>query len=266
MRRFTAHVLTREGTWAHKQLRGPATFEQWEASWDVFAAAMVMLGIAAPGVFRQYAAGIKRLDRLFPRDWPTIAALDEEMRCEQWGRLRQEIVDGDENMPAGWKAESPWASIISATRSNFLAGPRADWWREREMLLERALKSKPSVGPRSGVLPPALPSVQGTPVIPEKAGSSGDVRGLAAPGSGQSNREENKAKPKKNRGNKKKGKAEQSGKGGGKAGQVGPCHTCGKMGHLKRDCPKNNQQAQGSKEEGGGKRRKKQSKKQPSTK
>ena len=125
---FTAHVLTRDGTWAHKQLRGPTSFEQWEASWDVFAAAMVMLGIAAPGVLRQYAAGIKRLDRLFPRDWPTISALDEEMRCEQWGRLRQEIVDGGgENMPAGWKAESPWASIISATRSNFLAGPRADW-------------------------------------------------------------------------------------------------------------------------------------------
>ena len=119
MRMFTAHVLTRDGTWAHKRLRGPSSFVQWEASWDVFAAAMVMLGLAAPGVLRQYAAGIKRLDRLFPHDWPTISALDEEMRCEQWGRLRQEIVDGDENMPAGWQAESPWASIIAATRSIF---------------------------------------------------------------------------------------------------------------------------------------------------
>ena len=56
---------------------------------------MVMLGVAAPGVLRQYADGIKRMACLFPDDWPTIFTLDEEMRCEQWSRLRQEIEDGD---------------------------------------------------------------------------------------------------------------------------------------------------------------------------
>ena len=246
MRMFTAHVLTRDGTWAHKQLRGPNTYAQWEASWDVFAAAMVMLGIASPGVLRQYASSIKRLDRLFPRDWATISTLDEEMRCEQWNRLRQEIMDGDENMPAGWRSDAPWASIISATRSNFLAGPRADWWREREILLERALSSKPlsSQGPRSGVISPAFPSAQGTAVIPELGGTTDDIRSSASADRNKAKKEKKRAKAQA----KKTAWAPASSGGGGKAtGKgIGPCHRCGKMGHLKRNCPLNDNASQES--------------------
>ena len=45
---FSAMVLTRDGTWSQRSLRGPQNFQQWEASWHVYATTLVMLDIAAP--------------------------------------------------------------------------------------------------------------------------------------------------------------------------------------------------------------------------
>ena len=119
-------MLTRDGSWTQKQLRGPSCYEQWESCWDVFACAMVMLGVATPGVLRQYASGIRQLATRFKDDWATIFTLDEEVRCEQWDRLRQEIEDGEVAPPPGYLRDFPWMSIMSATRFGYLAGPACE--------------------------------------------------------------------------------------------------------------------------------------------
>ena len=61
LRQFHDHILTRDGSWQYRLLRGPSCFAQWEASWRVFGAACVMLDVARPGQFQLYFAGIRRL-------------------------------------------------------------------------------------------------------------------------------------------------------------------------------------------------------------
>ena len=48
LRAFLAQVLVRDGTWRNKMVRGPQSFAEWEASWRVYATALVMLGVAWP--------------------------------------------------------------------------------------------------------------------------------------------------------------------------------------------------------------------------
>ena len=46
LRSHQAQVLVRDGTWQNKLLSSHKSFADWEASWRVYAAALVMLGVA----------------------------------------------------------------------------------------------------------------------------------------------------------------------------------------------------------------------------
>ena len=51
-RTFAPRQITAEGTWLPVRYRGPCDYEAWRKSWNVFEAAMIMLGAAAPSAFR----------------------------------------------------------------------------------------------------------------------------------------------------------------------------------------------------------------------
>ena len=171
LRTFTAMVLNREGTWQQRSLRGPNSFAQWEASWKVYEVLLIMLDVSPPGPLKAYFQSIRRLADLYRKDWPTIACLEEEMRAEQWNRIRQEILDGSSPAPSSWDPKAPWSSIIGASRPFFTQGLRTDWWNERITVLERARSHKPGdLPPSSSTLPGALPSFVSMGIIPELAG------------------------------------------------------------------------------------------------
>ena len=90
LRQFHDHVLTRDGSWQHRLLRGPSNFAQWESSWRIFSACCIMLDVAKLGQLQQYFSGIRRLCDLFPNEWATISLIDEEVRSEVWPRLRRD--------------------------------------------------------------------------------------------------------------------------------------------------------------------------------
>ena len=217
MRKFTAHVLTRDGTWSQKVMSGPQSYSQWEAAWNVFAICMIMLDIASPGSLQQYQRGIRRLHSLYLGDWATIASLDEEMRCEQWNQLYQELAAAPPGQSSASFLTSPWNYIISSTRSDYLAGPRADWWRGREIILERAIRSKPLPNIHDSVVPPGLPSWQGQRVIPELAGNTASSSTVAPRAVADS---ENISIKKKKRKSKAAKQAQTTGKGQGRGEKV----------------------------------------------
>ena len=52
LRTFQAMVLSRDGSWSQKSLKGPENFAQWEACWNVYSTALVMLDVASPGALK----------------------------------------------------------------------------------------------------------------------------------------------------------------------------------------------------------------------
>ena len=116
-----------------------------------------MLDAAKLGQLHQYYTGIRRLTELFPNDWATISLLDEEVRSEIWPRLYEEITEGVRDPPRGYDAANPWGSIIAESRFDYLQGPLGDYWRRKEVQLERAARVKPS-GRNLGEAPGAMPA------------------------------------------------------------------------------------------------------------
>ena len=238
MKTFAAMVLSREGTWSQKVVRGPNTFAQWEASWNVYAATLIMLDVASVGALKTYFQAIRRLYYSFPNDWGTIVCLEEEMRSEQWDRIRQSIMDGSTPPPLDWNPKKPWQSIIPASRPFFTAGIKVDWWQERIMLLERSRSSRPQTIKTDTVYPAMLPSFAGQPVIQELAGAS-HHRAPAVPDPHPEHQGSRRQQQKrKNNFNNNPPSAQQNQRSKGASGlPVQVCYSCGKPGHVWKNCP-----------------------------
>ena len=154
------------------------------------------------------------------------------MRSEIWPRLQQEIAEGIQPAPHNHDFSKPWGTIISGTRFGVVAGLKADWWREREICLERGQHSRP--GSRSevpvgeGAEPPPLPSFARVGQQAEGWGSGGEPK--APP-------PRPKAKPQP-RGPKGGGKGQRNvGATGLPLARKGPCWHCGGA-HLREQCAK----------------------------
>ena len=171
LRTFAAMVLSRDGTWAQRALRGPSSFAQWDSCWQVYATALIMLDVASPGALKSYYQGFRKLYQAFPNCWGTLVGLEEQMRAEEWNRIRQEIAEGITSPPADYDVAKPWLTIIPSSRPFFTLGPRQDWWNERIMVLERSARNHRAT-PIDSVLPGVLPSMLGQSAIPELVGSS----------------------------------------------------------------------------------------------
>ena len=250
LRTFTAMVLNRDGAWQQRTLRGPSSWAQWEASWKVYEVLLIMLGIAEPGPLKAYFQSIRRLADLYRKDWPTIACLEEEMRAEQWNRVRQEILQGTTAPPSSWNPSSPWNSIIGASRPFYTLGLRTDWWNERITLLERSRGSKPNDLPStSTTMPNALPSFVSMGIIPEIAGkgsgSASSTHPPPAPHAEGGSRRQNRKRRLQNQQPQQQNQR-QKGQTGLPLAQKNQnpdkdktCWNCGKVGHVSKDCRSN---------------------------
>ena len=249
LRQFHDHILTRDGSWQFRLLRGPSSFAQWETSWRIFASCCIMLDIAKFGQLQQYYSGIRRLCDLFPNEWATVSLMDEEMRSELWPRLYEEITEGTRPAPRNFDPENPWGCIISESRFDYLQGPLADHWRRKEVQLERAARNKPNaknLGEAPGSSPaPKPPSHQQAVGVAAPGWGSGTV--ARAPcqstpaGWGKKHRRRQgaaqakfAARPKAQDQNKGKGKGKR--KGNELPANFAGCYFC-KGPHFLKDCP-----------------------------
>ena len=199
----------------------------------VFACAMIMFNVASPGALRAYFQGIRRLNDRYPNDWGSIAVMDEEMRSERWDRLRQQYLDGSSTPPADYDAKRPWATIIRDTRTDFLAGPLADWWHENQFILERA-RSRSSGGTSSSskqpaAVAPAFPSYFSHKVLPDVAANTNPKVASDAPTAWNPRNPRKRPNPWTNKAANKKPKND----------SLKACFICGSTDHLQADCPKN---------------------------
>jgi len=129
-RRTEATVFS-AGAFITRSIDGPTTFQDWEASWGLFAVGMVSLQAASPGTLNAYLAGIRMLLRLFPARWGQIAAADLVVRSERWSRIRE---DFERAPPANFEPARPWDSVIAASAFGKDTGANAAWWQTHFVL------------------------------------------------------------------------------------------------------------------------------------
>ena len=110
-RKFTAQTLV-DGEWVTKQIRGPASFEAWQASWRVFRCAMIMLREASPATLDSYEAGLHTLSSLHgPEAWGVLVTVDEVMCGERWEAIKEDF-HRDIRRDGLQVPERPWDAII----------------------------------------------------------------------------------------------------------------------------------------------------------
>jgi hypothetical protein len=90
--KFTVHSMRPDGTYAPKEINGPADFHSWARSWTVFAFAMSVLQQATRTRLARYYDRIKLLSEEFPRHWWVIGLADIRMRSEYIVRVRRNCV------------------------------------------------------------------------------------------------------------------------------------------------------------------------------
>ena len=115
---FVGGVLTT------RLLSGPQTFADWQACFEVFKVAMVMLKAAKPGTLTAYEEGIKELWMAYD-NWSIIAQADLTMRSREWTIVKDEMAA--EGFP-GFDPIIPWDKVIAMTAFGVVTGPRAHWW------------------------------------------------------------------------------------------------------------------------------------------
>ena len=99
------------------EMYGPANIHEWQASWNVFQNAMVMLDIVDLGTLTQYSKLINELSlQLGPNAWPLLYQADNRARNELLTHIQinvwQEImIERRKNPPgsvAGYEEDRPW--------------------------------------------------------------------------------------------------------------------------------------------------------------
>ena len=120
------------GEWAPRWFKGPADFDSWAKSWDVFAAAMVMLDFCSPASLTEYKRGIQKLNGKWSHlgGWHHIAWADIQVRSQMWDRILENglaerpptIDQSDRYVWDGIIQKSAWRA---AGKSEL-----AEWWEE----------------------------------------------------------------------------------------------------------------------------------------
>jgi hypothetical protein len=123
MRQYEHQILVGDKV-ITKLFNGPANYEQWLGSWEVYRSAMVMLEAICPGNLDRYSSGIRKLTVLYPHSWSDILVADYEMR---WVHMERMLEEADLVTP-GLDPERPWDYIMeqAAYGSAKLLGH--EWW------------------------------------------------------------------------------------------------------------------------------------------
>ena len=165
-----------------------------------------MLCLAKPGQLESYRCGISRLQAMFPNDLGNSFGIRGGAPCRT---PKPSLPRG-----VGWHGDPSHGLdngrvrctvmgevLLNECRFAYLQGPLADWWREREVTLERGIRSKPGSA-KTGAAPlgspemapeaaPPLPShqqqkYQEQPYAPPGAGTWGPGSGKGRKGKGRS--------------------------------------------------------------------------------
>ena len=118
-RTFSGYVLGTDGDLHLAELKGPATFAEWEASFEIFKTASIMLGIAALETLIRYQTLIKKFHTAFGTTcWALLYQAETLMRLEQFerilrrGELQHAAAQLPQGLPTDFDPNQPWEWVF----------------------------------------------------------------------------------------------------------------------------------------------------------
>ena len=128
---------TEQGTWQKVEVRGPGSSMQWQACFEVFKTAAIMLDVADAGTFEQYEAKIERLAKEFlvgtdrSMAWGLLVQVEDRVRdrfaTTMLGRAERGQKEGDPEFRI-LTPKKPWDWIL-----HWPSGPQGDfhYWNDQ---------------------------------------------------------------------------------------------------------------------------------------
>ena len=125
--KFRTRVPQADGTFLTKELSDPAPYQAREASWNVFATAMLRLKQLSPATTVEYGQRIKNRATDWLESWGRVDTADDKAKSLQWERTRRRLEAmhlAGEAFPSQvvWDAAKPWVMSYKALARC------EDWW------------------------------------------------------------------------------------------------------------------------------------------
>ena len=115
-------VLGPGGVLQQVEIRGPASFAEWEAGMKVLRVVVIMFMVAVPANYDYYTRKVRRLyNRYGPRAWALLYQAEARMRREHFIRI---LRLASTTKPKGFDPEKPWGYVFKA------AADDRDYWSE----------------------------------------------------------------------------------------------------------------------------------------
>ena len=160
--KYRTYLPMPDGGYMMKEVPGPGSFVQWQASYRVYRTTLLMLDVMTMATLVAYEAHIEKLTRLYPAAWHLVVAADDLARSEHLNRLRvvtvMEIASGAK-APQRWDEKLPWESLFQVLLKDH------QFWSEQVYVSANAWLSH---------------GAKGTPATPAEAVANAVMQGGAA--------------------------------------------------------------------------------------
>ena len=173
-------ILNPSGELFRTELSGPMDYEQWEACYNVFRCALVMLNIASPSAADAYRDHVRQYaTRYTSVCWPLIYQADTRARRELLVRLQRRLVAERARSPDPtahpYDPQMPWDHVLRSVGDEF-----SFWKKELEdpamMILMRAKSTSEEVSGEAPVARTAADHIS----TPQASGSAPNLAGPPA--------------------------------------------------------------------------------------
>jgi len=134
--RMYAETIQVNGQWVTQEVKGPANFAVWLASWRIFTCAALHLGLASTHTLKTYEDGICTLNTLYPGRWGHVYLADKRVRQEKWRVLMLDIKI-KQHVPSHFPFDAlrPWDYVIKTSSYGIQHGELFMFWQNKVLLV-----------------------------------------------------------------------------------------------------------------------------------
>ena len=127
---YLSWIFQPDGTWSRREHPGPASFDNWWASFRVLRVIYLLLDVAPPEVLDNYGEMVRGFHATYGGQcWFIIYTADVRMRSEQFERLRRHVERDHQQatsrmLSSNFDPAKPWHSVFGMALADKI------WWDE----------------------------------------------------------------------------------------------------------------------------------------